>query len=93
VDTSSSPKTPLRKILVYEIRLVRARRALCLAEPTVTEPDRAIRTLHSMMPRKAKSFLQREDETGATSMARASVDCSLESGRVDSLSGDVQGRP
>ena len=44
-----APKQTLHKIPVYEIRLVRARRALHLAESNVSDPDLAGRTMHAML--------------------------------------------
>jgi DNA repair protein RadC len=42
-------KPQLTKIPVYEIRLVQSRRPLRLAEATVSDADRAARTLHLML--------------------------------------------
>jgi DNA repair protein RadC len=49
MDTPHAPKVPLQKIPVYEIRLVQARRALRLAEATVSDPPMAAKTLHAML--------------------------------------------
>jgi len=45
----TTPKIPLQKIPVYEIRLVQSRRPLRLAEPSLSDANLAIRTLHAML--------------------------------------------
>jgi DNA repair protein RadC len=47
--STNSPKTPLQKVPVYELRLVQSRRPLRLAESTVPESDSAARTMHAML--------------------------------------------
>lgn len=42
-------KPTLQKVPVYEVRLVPARRALRLAEPTLSDANLAARTLHAML--------------------------------------------
>jgi DNA repair protein RadC len=49
MDSPRAPKQPLHTIPIYEIRLVRARRALHLAESSVSDPELAARTLHAML--------------------------------------------
>jgi DNA repair protein RadC len=49
MDTTKSPKSPLHKIPVYEVRLVQSRRPLRLAEETISDGERAARTLHAMI--------------------------------------------
>jgi DNA repair protein RadC len=47
MEPANTPQ--LTKIPVYEIRLVQSRRPLRLAEPTISDADRAARTLHAML--------------------------------------------
>jgi DNA repair protein RadC len=49
MNTTKSPKSPLHKIPVYEVRLVQSRRPLRLAEETISDGERAARTLHAMI--------------------------------------------
>jgi len=45
----TTTKLPLKKIPVYEVRLVQARRALKLAESTLPDAEYAGRTMHAML--------------------------------------------
>jgi hypothetical protein len=47
MKTTRAPK--LQKVPVYEVRLVKARRCLRVAEPTVSDPELAARVLHAML--------------------------------------------
>lgn len=46
---TTSRKPTLKKVPIYEVRLVQARRALRLAETTVSDGELAARTLHAML--------------------------------------------
>ena len=46
---TTTSQSALEKIPVYDVRLVRARRCLRLAEPTLTDPLTASRALHALI--------------------------------------------
>ncbi|MGH7436525.1 MAG: JAB domain-containing protein [Polyangiaceae bacterium] len=45
----NSPKSPLQKVPVYEVRLVQSRRPLRLAETTIANSSAAARALHALI--------------------------------------------